>query len=166
MEANKHVWIRHHCLRSVRRCKCSGSFIHWLLAPPFSGVWPSHRRLGLTGLGREGVIFQSKTAPPPSWKLGWCEVHPINERKEDETLSGRLEALISSHEKSHTFTHSLFVCLGPLRSSLLFRLPTLHQKRTRVWFEFPEEIPLGYEIIMQMLSENAKIKIFYRGTWF
>ena len=42
--------------------------------------------------------------------------------------------------------------------------PTLHQKRTRVWFEFPEEIPLGYEIMMQMLLENAKIKIFYRGT--
>ena len=45
-------------------------------------------------------------------------------------------------------------------------LSTLHQKRTRVWFEFPEEIPLGYEIMMQMLLENAKIKIFYRGTWF
>ena len=41
---------------------------------------------------------------------------------------------------------------------------TLHQKRKQVWFEFPEEIPLGYEIMMQMLLENAKIKIFYRGT--
>ena len=40
---------------------------------------------------------------------------------------------------------------------------TLHQKRTRVWFEFPEEIPLGYEIMMQMLLENVKIKILYRG---
>ena len=37
---------------------------------------------------------------------------------------------------------------------------TLHQKRTQVWFEFPEEIPLGYEIMMQMLLENAKIKIY------
>ena len=41
---------------------------------------------------------------------------------------------------------------------------TLHQKQKRVWFEFPEEIPLGYEIMMQMLLENANIKIFYRGT--
>ena len=48
-------------------------------------------------------------------------MHPINEHKEDETLSGRLE----THEKSHTFTHSLFVCLGPLRSSLLFRLSAI-----------------------------------------
>jgi len=46
----------------------------------------------------------------------------------------------------------------------LFALVTLHQKRKRVGFEFPEEIPLGYEYMMQMLLENAKIKIFYRGT--
>ena len=52
-------------------------------------------------------------------------MHPINEHKEDETLSGRLETLISSHEKSHTFTHSLFVFLCLRGSSLLFRLSTI-----------------------------------------
>ena len=54
---------------------------------------------------------------------------------------------------------------APLNTVIVaIALFTLHQKRTRVWFEFPEEIPLGYEIMMQMLLENAKIKIIYRGT--
>ena len=34
----------------------------------------------------------------------------------------------------------------------------------RVLFELPVEIPLGNELVVQMLLENAKVQIIYRGT--
>ena len=44
-------------------------------------------------------------------------------------------------------------------------LNTLLWNRTQVWFEFPAEIPIVHEFLMNMLQENVKIKKIYWGVF-
>ena len=58
-----------------------------------------------------------------------------------------------------------WILKNPLVSHLKTNVShTLLQKRKQVWFEFPAEIPMGHELMMQMLLKNAKIKIIWVGT--